>query len=39
MVFVQAIIILFIASKAFMRAQKEKKIIETSKTFSTEGAE
>lgn len=39
MVFVQAIIILFIASKAFMRAQKEKKIIETSETFSTEGAE
>lgn len=39
MVFVEAIIILFIASKAFMRAQKEKKIIETSKAYSTEGAE
>lgn len=37
MVFVQAIIILFIASKAFMRAQKEKKIIETTNKFQ-EGA-
>lgn len=39
MVFVQAIIILFIASKAFMRAQKEKKIIETSRQVSSQGAE
>lgn len=39
MVFVQAIIILFIASAAFLRAQKEKKIVETSNKYATEGAE
>lgn len=35
---VQAIIILFIAAKAFMRAQKEKQIVQKSRELSTEGA-
>lgn len=34
---VQAIIILFIAAKAFMRAQKEKKIVEKSRQMASEG--
>ena len=35
---VQAIIILFIAAKAFLRHQKEKKIIEKSREVASEGA-
>jgi simple sugar transport system permease protein len=35
---VQAIIILFIAAKAFMKAAKEKKIVEKSREVASEGA-
>ena len=35
---VQAIIILFIAAKAFMKSAKEKKIVEKSREVASEGA-